>query len=391
VHIDTRLAVQPPGALYSLIPSADNRSCGFVLQTQDDLLQVPRLRIVFDNKLCVEGDALGLTRWALSYDGTKLATACRVVTGQKPYYDIRINGESAYRSELDTIHHFAWLSNDELAWEGWMDQETAKPRFSDRSPIIYVVNGDDVTGQLEFDTVLSPRGSHIVRVCQGGKMHSVFEDGRMSEPRDCERLCLFHGSREPHERREKAEEIWSKDRRQVRVSFRGSVGPAFDGIEDHGGAHPYAYTEDHSRVGYVGVCYPKATHKIMSVAGGLINRFGISGSGALLKMFLGWPVALLCNPYFGPLYIAAERSRRYFPAVNEVAWAKGYTFIYDHFFTPAGELVVTAQDDGAYRLAIDEEEGPPYDEIRHPRWTSGEDRVTYLGRRGLDWFRVVAH
>lgn len=378
-HRLERVGVVDPawGPLRHVIASSDNRGFAVVTESEDGVQ-----RYVFGGKVVAETGPHEPVPVSLSFDGTKLAVARRVVVdGGRVRHRIEINGEPAYEADLDTVHYLDWLSNDRLAWNGWNDDDTGR---IDGGGIRRFVNGADVTDSLDYQPVLMDRMRHAIILTEGGVERTIFDDGSLSEPRQPRERFAFH---EDGERPERPEEVWDGGRREVRVRYRGVAGPVFDGIETFGGMRSYAMNKDARRAAYVGIRYSGAARAMGRAVGAALHR--LDGEPRGLSKLWAWPLALLFNPYMGIGHAYIEGSRRYFPVDHDRAWKKGYRFAGDHFYTPHDELVVTCAQGAGACVAIDEDEGPDFDAVENVRHLPGEDAVCYLARNGTDLIRVT--
>lgn len=384
-HCMERLGACDPawGPLAHVIPSSDNRAFALITEPLDGAH-----RIVFGGRIIAESGPYDPLRFALSFDGTKLAVARAVIDGGKVSHRIEINGVPAYDVPLSTVHHVEWLSNDRLAWDGWNDDGDGRVDGGIRR----FVNGKDVTDVLDFEPVIADRGRHAIHVKEGGVAYVIRHDGSRSAPvdvaPDADRWHWFDGLWSREERPARPEEEWDEARSRVRVHYRGVAGPGFHAIESGGGMRSFALNADGTRVAYVGIRYSGAATAMSRVVRGVIER--AEGRGGIAARALQWPIALLFNPYFGVGHAFVESSRRYIPVDNGRAWKKGWRYAHDHFYTPDDELVVTCVDLSGARVVIAEEEGPAFDAVENVHHLADDDRVCYLARAGDDLLRVTA-
>lgn len=345
-------------------------------------------RAIFGGKIVAEWRR-DSPKFSLSFDGTKLATAERRVERGERIYEISVNGESAYESTLVTIHHFDWLDDGRLAWEGWNEDDGS----IDDDGVRYVVNGKDVTGSLQFEPVLMERRRHAVIIHENGKRYTVFDDGSRSEtvdvPMDVD-IMRWHedGWPETRRRREIPETVRDEKTGRVRMRYRGVEGPWFDEFETMGGLGGTVFDERREKIAHVGCTYAAPARLMGRVVGSVLEKAETVEGRTKHSPLWAWPIALLFNPYFGPGYLYAETSKRYRPVDGAKAWKRGYRAVRDIFYAPSGALAAVVVSGRGMRLVIDEDEGPSFDEIYNAR--AGKDgKITYLARTGNRFVRVT--
>lgn len=373
------------GPVRHVMAAPDNTSFVLIAEPEEGVH-----RVVFGGRVLAETEPHELMPMSLSFDGTKLAVARRVAEGGRVRHRIFVNGEPAYEADLSTLHHLDWLSDRELAWDGWNEGDDGRV---DDGGIRRFVNGRDATATLDFEPVLVDRMRHAIRVKEGSKAYMIHDDGSRTAPvtvgPDVDRWHWFDELMPPIrlDDRARPEEVWDGARRSVRVRYRGASGPIFDGIESFGGKRSYALNADGRRVAYVGIRYSGVARAMGRAVGAGIER--IEGEPKGLSKLWAWPLAFLFNPYFGLGHAFIEGSRRYFPVDHDREWKKGWRFASDHFYTPSDELVVTCTGGDGSRVVIDEDEGPPFSMIENVRHLAAEDAVCYLASEGEQIFRVV--
>lgn len=346
-------------------------------------------RAVFRGMIVAEWHPHDSPNFSLSFDGTKFATAERHVEGGKSVYEISVNGEPAYESTLGTIHYFDWLDDRRLAWEGWNKDDGG----IDDGGIRYFVNGRDVSGKLQFQPVLMGRGRHAVIVHEDGRRYTVFDDGRRSEsvdvPMDVS-IMSWHeeGWPETRRNREIPETVRDEKTGRVRMRYRGVEGPWFDEFETMGGMGGTAFDERREKIAHIGCVYAAPARLMGRVVSAVLAKAESVEDGTKHSPLWAWPIALLFNPYFGPGYLYAETSKRFHPVDGAKAWKRGYRAVRDLFYAASGSLAAVVASGRGMRLVIDEDEGPPFDEIYNAR--AGKDgKVTYLARTGNQFVRVT--
>src|SRR5687768_16725241 len=231
------------GPLRHVMAAADHRSYAILTEPKEGVH-----RLVFRDRVIAETGPHDLMPSSLSFDGSKLAVARRVIEGGRVRHRVEVNGEPAYDVDLSTLYHLDWLDNERLAWDGW--NEGGDDRIDDGG-VRRFVNGADVTDRLDFEPVLVDRMRHAIRVREGDQAFMIFDDGSRSEAvrvaSDTDRWHWFDGGPGARERPERPEETWDGARRSVHVRYRGVTGPMFDGIESFGGMRSYAMNRDGRR------------------------------------------------------------------------------------------------------------------------------------------------
>lgn len=376
------------GRLSVVIPAADNSSCAFHMTDEDSGAEN---EIFFHGKLCAKGAYTSPQR-SLSFDGKSLATAEEVIEDDRiTHHVVKVHGERGeevkrFTAPISTLYHLDWLSNNELAWNGWNEGEQGRV---DDNGIRCFLNGEEMTGRMEFEPFWGERYADRIFVSNREARIGYWIDGygNRSEarplPDDSER---FPGVpawvwEKPLDQ---PEAVWNADRSKGHVVFRGVSGPEFDKLESK-----FMTNNDYSRVGYVGANYSRMASMIGRWVAGSLNGLEEKEEKSHRMSVRAWILALLFNPYFGLGYGWIEGSQRWRPVDHDRAWRKAYRFADDHFYTPRDEFVVTACDAGKQRVVIDEDKGPLFDAIYHAVFAPGEDAVSYLARRDSEIFRIL--
>lgn len=367
------------GHLTHVTACADNSSHAFLAEDGGG-----GQRAIFKGKIVAEWHAHDSPKFTLSFDGSKFASAERHVEKGARRYDISVNGEHAYESALDTVHYFDWIDDERLAWEGWNDGEDG---------IRYVVNGNDVTGRLQFQPVLMGHGRGAVIVHENGKRYVVFDDGSRSTAIDVPMDVGIMSWREegwPESRRNRVfpETVRDEKTGRQRVRYLGTEGPWFDEVTTDGFGGGLAFDGAKQKVAHVGCDYGGPAKLMGRLVGAVMQRADAGEDRGKRSSLWSWPVALLFNPYFGPGYVYAEASKRYRPVDGAKPWKRGYRRVHDIFYAPSGSLAAVVGDSRGMRLVVDEDEGPAFDEIYNAR-PAKDGRICYLARRGNDFFRVT--
>jgi hypothetical protein len=348
-------------------------------------------RAVFRGKIAAEWHPHDSPKFSLSFDGAKLATAeCLRNDEYGRTHEISVNGEFTFASDLDTIHYFDWLDDGRLAWDGWKKDDDS--RIDDKG-VRYVVNGQDVSGKLQFQPVIMGRGRHAVIVHEDGKRYTIFDDGSRSEavdvPMDVS-IMSWHEEGWPETRRNREIPETVRDERtgRVRMRYRGVEGPWFDEFETMGGLGGTAFDERREKIAHIGCTHAAPARLMGRIVSAVMEKAEAVEDKKKHSPLWAWPIALLFNPYFGPGHLYAEASKRYHPVDGTKAWKSGYRAVRDLFYAPSGSLVAVVVRLRGMRLVIDEDEGPPFDEIYNAR--AGKDgKVTYLARTGNRFHRVT--
>ncbi len=331
---------------------------------------------------------------AINFDGTLVATSCDASVPTKPM-TIAINGVTTYQLPPNyDLYQLQWVSNQELLWR-------AMPRHNQPGhkspPILTFRNGVDMTGSLLYETyyggmveVIDYAAGVHYRVSPQGKVFGK-EAIDPSKPRARSIFDLRLPSCEALE----AERALAKPKPQVTqtqsegyVTHRGIEGPHFAEVERYGGLRSYVLSPDGSTVAYTGVTYQKTLDRF--------SRFWIRCIACLEQeehchkwwaKLLAFPLVLLYNPYFGPIYMATKASKRHVIATQHGAWSKRYFWVSTYFFTPQNHLVALVNDSD-WRVVIDDIEGPAFDEIQNLHYNDDMQTVSYLANDGTDYFSV---
>ncbi|HSD12801.1 MAG TPA: hypothetical protein VLC10_04545 [Patescibacteria group bacterium] len=373
------------GPIRHVMAAPDNTSFALIAEPAEGVH-----RVVFGGRVLAETGPHEIMPMSLSFDGTKLAVAKRGRGRGERTSEIFVNGEKRFDVPFETVYRFDWLDDERLAWSAWNSDDL---RAKDDT-IHYFVNGEDVTGRLEFEPVLMDRMRQAIQVKEGRTAYMIYDDGSRSASvtvgPDVDRWHWFDELTPPIDLadRTRPEELWDGARRSVRVRYRGVSGPIFDGIESFGGMRQFALNADGRRAAYVGIRYSGVARAMGRAVGASLSR--IEGEPKGLSKLWAWPMALLFNPYMGIGHAYIEGSRRYFPVDHDREWKKGYRFASDHFYTPHDELVVTASGSDGRRVVIDEEEGPLFAAVENVRHLASEDAVCYLAAKDDEILRVVA-
>lgn len=393
------------GRLEQVEASADNRSFALMFGSRVDGEESvdessvetdnKQHHLVYQNELVVSTlDLVREINFSLSFDGKRLAVA-RLVTESDGIwrYDVSINGQPAYRGEsYFFIYRLNWVDNDRLVWSGWFERPDENRRRGGSDHKCFV-NGKDATGSFVFEPVWGERGKSNLIVIENGRRYVVKDDGTraLDRPACCNStiFCRCNIDKESQPQRIRPTEERSGPHNLVSVTYRGVTGEQFDEIENHSGLGTYAFNEDKSRVGYIGIRHSGMANKIGRFVASKMQKAGDKEHRSGKVPWWGWPIALLFNPYFGVGHAWYESSKRYYPVNHGQRWAKGYKYAGDCFFTPANELVVTVADGKKSRVVIDEDEGPPFDQIFSVRFLAKEDCLTYLAKSGSEIIRVT--
>lgn len=346
-----------------------------------------------------------LIRFVVSPDGSKCATFREDYATGKPTSTIAINGEVAYVSQIQTVTHLAWLDDQTLVWSGWNEDESRESRRGGSRQAVQIrcfKNGEEVTGDLDFEPVLLRSGMRALNVMEKGQFYTIFEDGSRTEPRAVPDpgQFSFHEMRfESARSQEFAEKVPDPETGRMLVAYRGiefgkrDPSICFDDIEVESGMPEFAYSEDRKRVAYVGMNYPAVSRLFAGVVRKCVDRSEDDkrgGVGRFLASLVAKPFVLLYNPYFGVLYAWEKSARRYTLVKDDQIVAGPYRRIRDHFFTPDGRLVAIVSPRPGYEcVTVDGEEGPLFQCIHHVRYAKNTGALTYFGQQGEEIYRVV--
>ena len=394
LHRESRLGIYKPawGNLEAVISNTENTSLVFMALEGNPSGMYAISRVIFNGALVSESKLYERVIFHLSPDGTKLALAKpRVQNGKRNGYDIFVNGEKKYDCPLGTIHYLAWFSNDELLWNGWYEDEQKEvKKQADEKGVRYFRNGVDTTGRFEYQPFIWGDIHHGLWIAdyENDRSYEIFDDDRVVERGKARGLMdgWKFKSDTPKPAPEQPEAICDKKRGSTRVSYRGVSGPIFHGLEHGGGMCKYVYNEDRSHLEYCGIAYSGLADKMARFAAWTFNTIKHI---PVVRSLVGWPLALLFNPYMGIGHFWIEGSRRWTPVSHPNPWKAKYRFAKPCFFTASNELVVLAADKNGWFVAIDEEEGPRFDGIENVR-PMKDGGVCYIGRNGIQFYRVVA-
>ncbi len=390
------------GEVYCLVASPSNSGFCYIARNRNG-----DERFIFENKIAVEFDRFGRKQFALSPDGKKLAIATQIYKEDLGRCEsvISINGVEKYRTDLELVYRLHWLGNDRLLWTGWTNNNSG--HIDDRGIRVFD-NWNEVTGNLNFENVLlDHRMTEGVYVRENGFVKLYSDDGVVLEsiPDNGGKL-MFDARRDcglDAPKNELPQLIWNNgnpwegDRRDYNLTYHGRSLPIFDAIHRENGMPEYAFSEDRSKVAYIGVNYSWFARNLGKAVGkgcawgekGEDKK--VKGFGKYARLAVMWPLVLLFNPYFGPGNMYLETAKRYYPVNDGKVWKRGYVFAWNHFFIPSGELAITAAKSrfGGQYVVVEEEEGPEFDEVYNVLWVSAENRLSYIGRRGNDFYRVT--
>lgn len=384
------------GGLYQVITNSNNSSCVLVYAGGRD---GQAMKVAFNGNTIMEPETpIAIPRIALKPDGTRVA-----VSNGLQGSSIFLFGPSGlvhtYRLDRNfRIHHLEWLPQGRLVWSGYTEEEATEREHEGESVLettrtkttwFRFANGEDVTGQLEFEPIISAHGKSAVLVREDGLRYYVRDDGSKHGFRQdcCERLhCHCHVGQPQKDKPAKA--VTSPTSTGLRVEFNGHSGPDFHCIQENGLGVGFRYNDERTRVAYVGVTRT-ATANTIGWAGKQL--FGGMGSKILDNPLTAIPAALLFNPYFGPAYIYFEHlSKRYLVVNHDKVWKRVFKSPpRDLFFTPFDELAAVCQNGTGERLVIDETPGPEFEKILNPRYLESEGRVCYAAVRDNKVYRVT--
>jgi hypothetical protein len=377
--------------LTNVEPSLDNRVV--VLEVTDSVDQAGNpetpLTLLLDGEVIAKGDEHLPTdaediMVRISFDGTKVAVVRPHLKNTRVVWEISINGKVLWEMPYETLYDIQWISNDDLAWvcmNNWYEDDDWRRHVDN---IHFFVNGVNRTETFEFISVAPRRDGEILVVMEGDQEWDVFDDGHQSDPRPRRKnrnAPDIHDSPKP----EVAKEKLGPTEKTTQVCFLGEDGPLFHGIKPNGVVGNFTYTEDRSRVGYIGFRYFRWLFKFYSWAEKQVDRHEDKDPVWMI------PLVFLVSPYFlGPLLEVV--SKRHYPVNGTKEWKKGYMIADDPFFTPAGELVITVTNKHGKQFVVTEErEGPIFDKIRNLRYLKDEGVLCYIGQRKDGFYRVTVN
>lgn len=364
------------GYLRHVEPNPTNTAC--VLLTEDkDCIS----RYIFQGKV-YERDFY-CPAFSLSFDGKKLAILSPEID-RVGKVAILINGEVTYKTGLDVLYRLQWLSNDELAWNGWNESENKTERLKDYG---YYINGQNMTDRFEFECFY---GSSVL-VKMDSLVYQIDPSGNRSESRIVKGERYHNwGFFDKTESREQPKTVQVGN--EVAVNFGGKTGPLFHAIGLAKGFHAISVDQQTQQPYYIGMRYSKAATLISRVAEYLLEKAEkIEDRRKGRPPIWGWPLVFLFGPY-SPLPLGAvfiEKSKRYYPVYGDCSWRSGYKEILDHLLTPSGKMAVVVHEDEKEFVVVDEEKvSLDYDSIHHCVFLANEG-ICFIGQRDNDFFRVV--
>jgi len=396
------------GFLRHMLVNHDNRGCVLVFSDNNcrERMISGRVddnskRIVFKGKIVTE--TAGSVRdplLALHPNGDRLAI-CRGEPGDSIFIHGPSGPEHTYHNpENFKVCGLTWLPHGRLAWYGTEEEEEhdersdegeSTPRRMPKKSWSCFSNGEDVTDRLDFQKVhLGEREAVIVR--EDGLRYTVHDDGSRDDYREdcCDsiRCSCRREDGDSRKARVRAEAIHGQS--NLRIKFADYCGPSFDSLSPYGFTpRDFAYNADRSRVGYVGVSFTR-TANALQAAWLQVERY-VPADHIIENPFLAWPMAVLLNPYFGPLYYYLDRvAKRYQIVDHDKVWEKKWRQPpTDVFYTPFNELAVVCQEGDAQRLVIDGRPGPRFDWITNARVLGSDGQVCYAAGQGDKIFRVT--
>jgi hypothetical protein len=399
------------GVIYHLQSSPDGSSVAY-LACHDPGGAYAEPKVVWNGRVMAATESLigaGDLKPDLSPDGRHLAI-CRFDPARRRW-TVDLDGQERWRTDLDTVHYTGWLDAGRFAWEGWLHGEDGDID----GPLRYFVDGEEVTGKLKLQGVTDTRRSGLcVTDMERAVEYTVWEDGerspevRIIQTEECGWLreddWKVTGRIHRRDRDGRPEVRHDREKRLCQVACRGLLSPtAFHEIESHGGLRTFTTAAATDRFSYVGVRYGGWATRLGSWIGKRLERESEREEGNGGKMTKrGWLMAMLFNPYFGIGHRAMEGSKRYFPVnlhcfmedgewmLAESVWKKGYRYASVELLTPSGELAVSASGRRGTRIVIDEAEGPEFETIWNVRHLAEGDRISYVGLKDGDLYRVSA-
>lgn len=350
------------GKLRRVLVSSGNQACAILTSFGS------KRRIYFNSKLCYEGPRANMHLANISFDGSKIAT-----TQQLDSSFILVNGERTYETESDIVGLF-WLSNNELAWSCWDGR-------GGRNSTRYFINGKDVSDSTIFEPTFNLKGEPVLLVEESGETYFIDEYGnRSKQDLPLEDNSLQENFLDSNDL-ELPEIKVDKNRKKVRILFKGEVGPEFDILQPVNGMYgTHIFNSDYSKIAYVGCNYSRMARRIDNIADKLFRKADDFQDQKNRDPLWIWPLALLFNSDFGPVERYIRNSSRCFPVNNLVVWPNGYWIVSSLFFTPIDELVATVYKRKSACVVIDEEEGPSFDFVLYAKYLKNQG-ITYIGKR----------
>lgn len=321
--------------------------------------------------------------WAVSPDGQKFAYAKVERTGERGEgtapFNLRTTDGRIYPCDLDMSPYFylSWLSDNDLAW-GHKVLDYEKGQF--------FLNGEDATEQIELRRFLHGRYlCTVVSDFRQNRRYIVYDHGEVREfGRADSQLTKFPPSHQ-------GGQIPTRKiaRGKHRLVFGGVEGHSFLGFAEVGtegeeeiilsskskiwsnGGRFYLVNRDGSKIAYCGLRYDR------------LRRLALMPY-ALLRLPFEFVLALLSGRMKNPYYSAL----RYVPVNNGRDWSKQYRKVKEMVFTPADGLAAIATSGQGEFVAVDEEDGFLFDAVYNLCPSSGKELVSYIGRRGNNFYRV---
>lgn len=336
-------------------------------------------------------------RWSLSFDGSKLVVA--FVSYNTRSYRVFINGvlthEVPFSKRTPTedvlIFHLDWISNTQFLW----NYSEGSRRGHDQKYFTYL-NGDNVTGKLDWQRFFPSADGDMDLVVGNFETRIWWKVNRRGETYDHQPMP--RSAKQPMmsdmleaRRLDEGPQINEKGKGHV-VEYLGKTSPTFDAIGYQSNERPVV-SPNGQDVGYIGVKISSGAKAVMRVGMALVEFHEEHAKDPLAPIAFvgGWTAALLCNPYVGPVHYWHESSQRYYPGtLSTGVWKKGYSAVWNQFFLPTNELVVTAYNWRKQFVVVDQVEGPKFDTIYNVLYLPASNELTYIGRRGDEFFRVIA-
>ncbi len=294
--------------------------------------------------LSPNGDSLAMAKAISKFESGK-GVSC---TG----YEIYINGRIAFHSDITNLWDITWLSNDELAWIGYCEDDRSQHKY---------VNGRDLgkTDDIYFKAVNLKSQNHYPERDQMPRQIKYADE------------CVY-------------------------LLYRNTCGPYFDQILGDFviPRGSMGFNKDLSKVGYVGYknglmgkfCFKFAdlqTAGHRRVINFFERYFGLVGGYIADFLDLLWRIFI--KPFHPNLF----SFRSSIPCDNHRPWKRAYYRVDKVMYTELGKLAVLAwPNKKRCVVSIDEEDGPLFDEIYNMVYDSEQKELSYIAIDGWEAFRV---
>ncbi len=390
----------PGFKICDVIPTHDNSSFAYIVAKPFNLLipsedQPKEFKLIFNGEIqkewratCEEEILLNAPLIFLSPNGKSIA----IVEGYNypedwPSKKIYINGKLLFKTN-DRISDFCWHPHGDNKYDFCWSVNDGNYH--------YFLNGRDVTNDIEFSTI---NYNYAQFKMKDGVIFRVYEDGRTEYVEKYKDrfanfdLQEFRAKRDRDRYREEHPEEFPhliKNGDKMSMKFQNKVHRDFDSLSLN-----YCINANNKKIAYTAYNRAKWDDKLWPKINSLLKwSFSYDKSSYLmgwLKIFVGWPLAFLTNPYFGIYYALSKACEIHFIVDNGDVWTKNYRQSAIKFYTPSDNLVVWVKTNDREMIVINQEEGIIFDKIVNIRWLEKERCLCYLGIIDNHIYRASLH